>query len=352
MVLESLSLTGFRNLKEVDIYFAPDRNLLWGENGAGKTNLLEAIYYLSMGKSFRKAGDDELIRFDGEFFRLEGDAKQKAMLFYSAEEKKFLLDGVEMKRLADFIGWMPAVIFSLEDIWLVRGVPSERRYYLDMAIAKISRNYLADLIEYRKIVRQRNRILEELRDNNGPRNDQDEYLLSTFDEELVRLGNGLYKKRREYFDFMVQHTVEICHQMQLDSVEIIYRSMIPDMKMEVAFLERRREREIGMGKTLYGPHRDDIILNKQGRALKTFGSEGEQRIMALALRLAEVALVERIKAESAIKLLDETVAELDANRRKLFFDNLQGQIFFATTSRVDNFGKHFTIENGEIKKAG
>jgi len=350
MVLERLSLVGFRNLSEMEIMLAPERNLISGVNGAGKTNLLEAVYYLAMGKSFRKAGDGELLQFNARFFRLEGTAQHRAVLFYSADEKKIMLDGRPIRKLSDFIGWMPIVIFSFDDIWLVRGEPRQRRDYLDTAIAKMSRHYLVNLVEYRRILRQRNRILEEIRDHKISWDDKAGRLLESFDESLVLYGNEVYEERKTHFGGLAQGVADFCAQMDLPQISIAYRASVPDQLMTAEFLQKRRAQEIACGRTVFGPHRDELLVLKAGRPLKTFGSEGEQRVVALAMRLAEMTSLERARREASIKLLDEAVSELDRRRLASFLENLQGQVLFATTREINDFGKHFFITDGFVKE--
>ncbi len=350
MVLENLSLVGFRNLKPVEINFSRTRNLIQGENGAGKSNLLEAIYYLCMGKSFRKAIDNEILQYDAQFFRIEGGGERRVIVYYSPAEKRIILDKNEIKKLSDFAGWLPAVIFSLEDIWLVRGEPRGRREYLDMAIGKVSRSYLKNLFAYRRVLHQRNRILENIKEQKYALDAENRRLIESFEDGLISYGNEIYRLRSKYFVFLSSRLSQYCDQFNLKNIKLSYRSSVENQFMERGLLEKNRPLEISKGVTLFGPHRDDLLISKNGRDLKIFGSEGEQRIASLALRLAEAALIEQERNEEGLKLVDEAVAELDTGRRTVFLDNLQGQVFFATTQPVDNFGKHFLITEGKIEE--
>jgi DNA replication and repair protein RecF len=232
----------------------------------------------------------------------------------------------------------------------VRGAPAKRRYFLNWLIAKLTPMYLSHLVEYRKIVRQRNKVLQTVNENG------DDSLLEIFDEQLINYGNELYREREQKLPELQKHVSSIGARFGLSELNIEYQSTCPHFRIDHSLLNKMRQKEIICGTTLVGPHRDDILLLKQGRSFKNYASEGEERTVAIALKLAEAEMLYQKKTNRPILLLDEVGAELDYKRKKILLELMKGQIFYAST-QMPEFSKIFqqkqfsvfTIERGSIE---
>ena len=351
MILREIDFQGFRNLFDARLEFARDLNFIIGENGAGKTNLLEAIFYVSLGSSFRAEDECSLISFDRQFLRVGAEADgKKAAVYLDREKKKFMLANNEVPRLSDFIGWIDVTILSIEDIWIIRGAPAKRRYYLDWTLAKIAPVYVASLFEYRKILRQRNKLLQDLNENG------DFDLLAIFDEQLIRYGNEIYEKREDVMPELKKYVTQAGAELGLNELGFRYECTCPDMRLNQSVLDRVREKEIAFGKTLVGPQRDDLFLFMDNRPLRAYASEGEERAAAISLKLAEAEMLHDKKKQRPILLLDEVGAELDRHKRETLLKLLKGQVFYASTQSPESLNTlgdrqccMFGVKRGKIE---
>lgn len=351
MILKEINYQGFRNLVDARLEFIEDFNFIIGENASGKTNLLEAIFYAGLASSFRAREERNLIRFDDQFLKVGAEADgKKAVIYLDRDRKKLMLQGNEVHRLSNFIGWLDVTFLSTSDLWIIRGSPAKRRYFLDWLIAKISPAYLSYFTEYRKILKQRNKVLQ-LANGNG-----DIDLLEIFDEQLINYGNEIYKERENYLPELQQNAAAIGAEFGLNKLNLEYQSTCPGLRLDHALLEKVRQREIICGHTMVGPHRDDFLLLINGRPLKHYASEGEERAAAISLKLAEAEMLYSKKTNRPILLLDEVSAELDHNKKKTFLNLLKGQIFYASTqmpefTEVCQRRRYnvFTIQRGNIE---
>ncbi|UCF70785.1 MAG: DNA replication and repair protein RecF [candidate division WOR-3 bacterium] len=351
MVLKQIKYQGFRNLVDAEIAFAEDLNYIIGDNGAGKTNLLEAIFYAGNASSFRENDDRSLVRFDAQFFRVEAQAEgdKNAAVYFDSERKKMILGGNRVSRISDFIGWLGVTIISIDDIWIVRGAPSKRRAFLDWMIAKISPAYAADLAEYRKIVRQRNRYLQSYNENGRER------LFEVLDERLIEIGNEIYKKREAKLPELRRRFAEFGENFGTKKFDLDYQSDCANMRLDNDMLKRVRSREIALGQTVIGPHRDDLLFSIDGRSMQHYASEGEERAASISLKLAEAEILYHSRGNRPILLLDEVSAELDRQKREILLGLLKGQVFYASTQLPEQkaeTGKDcrtFHIEGGMIE---
>jgi DNA replication and repair protein RecF len=351
MVLKHILYQGFRNLADAEIQFADDFNYIIGDNGAGKTNLLEAIFYAGNASSFRDNEDRNLIRFDADFLRVEASADEdrSATVFLDKNRKKITLGGNNVPRISDFIGWLAVIIMSIEDIWIVRGAPAKRRAFLDWAIAKLSPAYIADLIEYRKIVRQRNKFLQSVNENGSKK------LFDVLDEQLIKCGNEIYRRRAARLPELRTKFAEFGTNFSLKKFDVNYQSFCTNMELNQDLLKRVRRKEVALGQTVIGPHRDDLFLSINGRAMQQYASEGEERAASISLKLAEAEMLYQSRGERPILLLDETGAELDRKRRDILLGLLKGQVFYASTQMPplkpasDKAGRLFNIERGVVE---
>jgi DNA replication and repair protein RecF len=333
VVLRSLALRDFRNLARLDLAIPEDGVAIVGENGQGKTNLLEAVYYLHLLRSARGARDVDVVRFGAPGFHVSartdgGEHHELSAGFERAgRRKRVKVDGAESNRLSDALGALPCVLFSPADVELVAGAPSARRRYLDILLALSSRPYLAALQRYRHALAQRNAALRSaLRD--GARGEQ---RVAVWEAPLAEHGAVLWRERVRWTGSASSRFAEVCAAIgEQAPVGLRYATSLepPGVELEdvrVALaraLEEKRALDLRRGLTHAGPHRDDLALSLDGRELRAFGSAGQQRTAAIALRLLEgETLNERLGARPLL-LLDDPFAELDVRRSGRILDLL------------------------------
>lgn len=325
VVLRSLALRDFRNLARLDVALPEDGVAIVGENGQGKTNLLEAVYYLHLLRSARGARDVDIVRFGAAGFhiaaRVEGGEHHELSAGFerTGRRKRVKVDGAEPTRLSDALGALPCVLFSPADVELVAGAPSARRRYLDILLALSSRPYLAALQRYRHALAQRNAALRNA-SREGARGEQ---RVAVWEAPLAEHGAVLWRERVQWTEVAAPRFAEVCAAIgEQAPVGMRYAtslepasSGIADVRTALAAaLEEKRALDLRRGLTHAGPHRDDLALTLDGRELRAFGSAGQQRSAAIALRLLEAdTLSERLGARPLL-LLDDPFAELDVRR--------------------------------------
>jgi len=348
VALARLTCSGFRNLADCDLVFSDSMTLLFGPNASGKTNLLEAIHVLALGRSFRGAKDSELLAFGGSLLAVSGadDKGTRAEVRYDGTEKRVLLNDTAVSRLSDFLGWLPVVALLLDDIDLVAGPPSGRRQFLDLAIAKLDREYIRALAGYRRVLVQFNRLLEQ----HGP---DDQY--DAWSSELVRQGLPVIKARRSHAQDLLGRAERYFEQLTGAHPGFSHRQSVANEDPAEGFRRRlaeTRERSQRLGLVLAGPHRDDIELCSGGRDLRRFGSVGEQRLAAIALRLAEADGLVLAKGTKPVLLADEVLAELDDERSREVTELMlaKGQVVYAAARRLPLDGKAYRIEKGKAEE--
>ncbi len=345
VTLHTLALRDFRNLAKLDLEFPADGVAVIGDNGQGKTNLLEAIYYLHLLRSVRGARDADVVGFGAPAFFVRAHGTGVAHDEISAgferqgKRKRVKLDGVEPQRLSDALGALPCVLFSPADVELVAGAPTARRRYLDIMLALSSRAYLHALQRYRHALAQRNAALRDaLRSTSSV-----ESRIAVWEAPLAEHGAVLWIERVKWAERAAGRFAEMCRAIgESTIVELRYASSLSPSSRELtdvaaalqAGLESRRSLDIRRCMTHTGPHRDDLALLLGGRELRAFGSAGQQRTAAIAMRLLEAeTLRERIGA-SPILLLDDPFAELDVRRSSSILDLLAEQSMGQTVLTV------------------
>jgi DNA replication and repair protein RecF len=326
IVLRSLALRDFRNLARLDLTFPAAGVAIVGENGQGKSNLLEAIYYLHLLRSVRGARDVDVIRFSAAGFHVSaraegGEHRELSAGFERAgRRKRVKVDGVEPPRLSDALGALPCVLFSPADVELVAGAPSARRRYLDILLALSSRPYLAALQRYRHALAQRNAALREAVRSSGGRSEQ---RVAVWEAPLAEHGATLWSERVAWTSQASPRFAEMCAAIgEQAPVGMRYSTGLEpasrepgDVRDAIArALEQKRGLDIRRGLTHAGPHRDDLALTLDGRELRAFGSAGQQRTAAIALRLLEGDTLRERRGAAPLLLLDDPFAELDVRR--------------------------------------
>ena len=326
--VEKLTLTSFRNYQRATLELPFDGVALLGDNGHGKTNLLEAIYYLELFRSARGARDKDLVRFGDAGFHVSAslDGSPRGALSVSAgfdattQKKKVAIDGVEVTRLSDAIGAAPAVLFSPADVALVRGAPAERRRYLDVMLALADRHYLLALQRYRHALAQRNAALRAL--NGHARDAASLEAVEAFEPALAESGAIMLAKRHAWAVTAAPAYAEVLDAIgERTSVSLTLRrgggARIDEAELRAwlcTALAAQRAHDVRRGTTHAGPHRDEVMLLLDGRDLRSFGSNGQQRSAAIALRMLESRTLHTALGTAPLLLLDDPFAELDADR--------------------------------------
>ncbi len=336
MQTKILELDNFRNYASLRIEPIGGLNIFAGRNAQGKSNLLESLYILATSKSTRAAKDAELIRFDQPSARIKAEVhRDKApdldieMLLSHTEKKAARINGLRHTRLAEVIGQVNAVLFDSGDLEIIRGEPSVRRRFLDLEIAQTSPRYVHALGAYRKALEQRNRLLRDCRD--GRMSADTRGSLFAWNEQLAQHGARLVERRRLFLERLAAIAEDV-HQTlsdKRDHLRIVYLPSFPldDVADAEAIqarflqaLELVAQDELMRGTTLRGPQRDDVSFTVNGQDCRAFGSQGQQRTVALSLKLAERQLIEELVGEPPLLLLDDVLSDLDDARRRLLFD--------------------------------
>ena len=366
MHVDNIRLINFRNYDNLNINLNKKTNVFIGKNAQGKTNLLESIYICATGRSFRTNRDREIISFDkdeayiganmhvGKFDRFIEIKMEKD------RSKRIKVNKTELKNYRELYSGLNVVVFSPEDLKLVKEGPSERRKFLDLEISQIKPVYSYNLTRYNKILFQRNNILRSNKFKNDIRP-----LLDIFDLQLAKIGTDIVIERDKYvkelsdISKVTHNNITLCNE----DLELIYETSIDivssKLEMERIYLEKLKSntsRDIESRSTGVGPHRDDIIMNINDKDVKTYGSQGQQRTVVLSIKLSEVELIKREKGSYPVLLLDDVFSELDEERRKYLiksFHNIQTLITMTDVvdlKEMDNIEKSiFYIEDGKLK---
>jgi DNA replication and repair protein RecF len=351
--LQSFSLKNFRNYRLLDLKFDSSGHLLLGGNAQGKTNFIEAIHYLATARSQRGAGDEELLRQGAEFFLVEGrgtvpNGRSVTIEIRSIKDgpRQLKINGVVHRKVSDLLGLFSIIELSPEDMNIVAGAPSHRRRFLNFCLCQLSPSYWSFLVEYGRVLQQRNTALKSRSGRRWHAAGDDE--LEAWNEQLIQLGSAVVERRKEFLE-QIDPQVNVFHRRITDGQERIalnYEPAIEELggrQISERFqrsLEKVREKETRLGVTLVGPHRDDVFITVNGRDLRTYGSQGQQRTAAIALKLAAARQLETSRGEAPILLLDDVFAELDVDRTRALFELFEqfGQIFIATAKESDLAG--------------
>lgn len=351
MQIDILKLENFRNYPLLDIEFSPKTNIIYGDNGQGKTNILEAIYICGFGKSYRQSQERETINTDAkeahiraEFFA--GHTKKRFDVHIKKNETKGVaVNQIPIKRLRDLFGQVNIVMFSPEDMEIIKRGPSARRNYLNLEICQIDHIYADDLISYTKILKQRNGLLKEIEKNNDPALTE---TLDVWDLQLTEYGKKLISRRKKYLEEMNEYILDIHYDISggKEKVELIYEPNTDEDDLYEELL-RAREKDKIYKNTSVGPHRDDFSFYVNGKDAKIYGSQGQQRTAILSLKLSELKMIEEKTGEKPILLLDDVLSELDRNRQEELIKRIEGIQTIITTTGIDEF-----VEKGlsDIKK--
>lgn len=352
MKLLKLQLNSFRNHDKFELEFNENTpiNIITGENGKGKTNILEAIYLLSVGKTFRGAHQEDLIKWGMDYFKVSGEIKLKdetklldvSFSTYPRKTKSFRINEVKTPH-QDYIGNLITVLFHPGDLNMLYLEPSLRRKYLNLILSQTDKYYLEALTNYTKILKQRNALLDEI---NGGASSSSE--LDVWDERLAQEGEILTEKRKDLIDYFNANIQALYRKISRgkESLSIKYSSSGGETGEFLKKLRLKRDKDIKYGTTTAGSHRDDIRFILENRKIEEFASRGEFRTILIALKIAEIGYIKKIKKHYPILLLDDVFSELDEQRRDHLFKAIDGcqAIITTTESTSETTSKKTTYQ--------
>lgn len=376
MFIDRISVENYRNYTSLDIQLSNDVNIFYGNNGQGKTNLLEALYYNVIGKSFRNTKDHDIIRKDSDKdcfeirTHISDDITETIYIKYNKNREKFIkVNGLYLRKIGHLMGSVLAVIFSPEDMQLISEGPSIRRKFMDIAISQIKASYYFDLLQYNKILVQKNNLIRNIKYDKS-KNYGD--ILSVWNEQLASAGAKIILERAQLIDKLGASAADKHSGIAVDSAEkneILSLSYKSDISREIIesndvnrikdelfkLSESRREKEIEREMSLYGPHRDDIDFKLNDNDLKRFGSQGQKRTAILSVKMAELEIIEKASGRKPVLILDDVLSELDDKRQKSFLCGIDNVQTFISCTEIDSIdiknrgAEFFKIKNGHVE---
>lgn len=342
MILKSVELDNFRNYESLHIEFDPGTNILYGDNAQGKTNILESVYLSGTTKSHKGSRDKEMIRFGCQESHIRtivekgGLSYQIDMHLKKNRSKGIAVNRIPIKKASELFGILNLVFFSPEDLNIIKNGPSERRRFLDLELCQLDKIYLFQLSKYNKILNQRNKLLKDIQL-------RPELLdtLAVWDMQLVECGEKIIQSRMEFVKQLNEIVHEIHKKISGNREELILKYE-PDTQAN-EFRERLsacRGKDLKLGQTTAGPHRDDLSFFIHDVDIRKYGSQGQQRTSALSLKLSEIELVKKSIHETPILLLDDVLSELDSNRQNFLLNSIHDIQTVITCTGLDEFVKN------------
>lgn len=353
MYIKQLELQNFRNYTHQIIKLNPKTNILTGNNGQGKTNILEAINMFSVGRSFRTSKDREMIKIGNSLSFINGniisgEREYKITIRLGTEIKKAVkINDVPITGLSELLGIFNVVVFSPEDLSLIKGGPKERRSFLDREISQLKPKYYLSLRNYHKMLQQKNNYLK--------LNKIDNTLLDVYDEQLSKEGAAILKTRQEFLEEISKIAASYHEEISggTEKISLSYKAscMAQDSNSYMDILRKNRSQDIEKRTSTKGIHRDDIDIKINGIELRDFGSQGQQRSAAISLKLSEIKLIKSQKGEYPVVLLDDIYSELDTTRQKTLTKSIRDTQTIITTAEKINLDQNYSltvVKNGEI----
>ncbi|MCI8455456.1 MAG: DNA replication/repair protein RecF [Lachnospiraceae bacterium] len=339
MFIESIELLNYRNYDTLHMNFHEGTNVLYGDNAQGKTNILEAIYVCSTTKSHRGSRDKEIVRFGQEeshikmLVKKDGIPHRIDMHLKKNRPKGVAVNGIPIRKASELFGIVNVIFFSPEDLNLIKNGPAERRRFVDLELCQLDRLYVHNLVQYNRVVVQRNRLLKEIDFHPSL-----EETLSVWDEQLMRYGKELIRIRASFIRNLNDLLYEIHFHLsgEREDLSIWYEPNVQIESFEES-LAKNRPQELRQRLTLTGPHRDDLNFIINGTDIRKYGSQGQQRTAALSLKLAEIELVKKTVKDYPILLLDDVLSELDSKRQEHLLSEINRIQTVITCTGLDEF---------------
>lgn len=370
MRIERLKLTNFRNYSSLEIKLSPKINLFIGNNGEGKTNILESIYILSLTKSNRPGVEENLIKFNEEIAKIEGlvndaDLLRKQEVHITKNKKQMFINNKEIRRNRDYISNLLVIAFTPQDLEIIKGAPNIRRNMLNIDISQLHNNYITYLNEYNQIIKIRNEYLKKMNLNGN----SDSRYLDVLNNSMVSKAIKIYEERFNFFNKVNKLLPGIFKKITgISGLTIYFNNSIGvnefnsdeiTKKMQ-AKLKRNLNVELMQGMTLSGPHRDDFIFMMGDIDMKNFASQGQQRMAVIALKICEIYLFKEEKGEYPVLLLDDIFSEIDSKKRNKIIKFLQGDIqSIITTTDINDIDSSilmdasiYNVKNMKVTKKG
>lgn len=364
MEIKNLTLYNFRNYENQKISFESGLNLLCGSNGQGKTNILEAVNFLLTGKSYRVKQENELILWGHRNFYLHATCQVQDRLislesYYEPRKKVMKINQVACKRLSDYVGTVNAVFFSPDDLSIIKKGPNERRRFLDVLISQVKPSHVSLLNSYYKIIKQKNNLLKNEKDLQSLKRQ-----IEVWNEQLLDIGSKIIINRGEF----VEKLNHLCQKIFKNiffptfNIDLTYYSLgkkdiSQALKSFPAMLESKLDTEIERKTVVIGPHRDDLLIDINGKPAKLFASQGQQRSAVLCLKLGEMEIILKEKGDHPILLLDDVLSELDEHRRRFLIEYIDNSVqqTLITMTDLDKklIGKEnavYQVINGTIRR--
>lgn len=355
MYFKSIDLENFRNYKVLSLEFDPKLNIITGKNAQGKTNLIESLFIMGLGKSFRTSKDSEMIEFEKEFSKakatvIDEDKETEIEVIYSPEGKILKVDGVKLQRNADLLENVYIVVFSPDDLRIVKEGPESRRKFIDRELCQIKPIYYSDLGNYKRVLKQRNYLLKNKY--------EDKQLFEVFDESLAEYGTRIIEERYKFTERLSGISKKIHSDISGDSeiLSIEYETGFKRGCTKEEYKEKLKKSfssDQFKGYTTLGPHKDDLCIKINDKDIRAYGSQGQQRTASLSLKLAEIGLIKEETGKNAVLLLDDVLSELDIQRQEYLIRSMSEVQVFITATEIDDKlknmlpdGKSFFVDNG------
>lgn len=369
MYLDHFTVQNFRNLKKVDVDFDPNVNIFIGKNAQGKTNLLEAIYFLALTRSHRTNSDRELIGFGGKYTNMLGHVQKSQVestlrVLITHKGKKVWINRVEQPKLSKYVGQLNAILFSPEDLELIKGAPALRRRFMDQEFGQVNPEYLYFASKYRQVLLQKNNYLKQLAKGKA----KDQVFLDVLSDQLAGIAAEVISRRFKFLTYLSHYASDAYAHISLggEKLTIAYHPSVSDIAADdtteemyqkiLASFARNKQTEIRKGTTTSGPHRDDIEFKLDGKNAHLYASQGQQRSIALSVKLAEIQLIHQLTDEYPLLLLDDVMSELDHSRQSALLNYIHGktQTFITTTDlagiswKIIHQPRVYHIQSGKI----
>ena len=359
MVIDSLDLKNYRNYDILDMNFDKNVNIIYGDNAQGKTNILESIYMCATSRSHRGSKDKEMIRFGESESHIKANVLKNNinyridMHLKGNKAKGIAINGIPIKKAVDLFGIIQIVLFSPEDLNIIKNGPSERRRFMDMELSQLDKIYLSNLVNYNKVLNQRNKLLKDIAFSPS---EQLMQTLDIWDMQLVKYGSLIIKGRKSFIE-KINTIISDIHSRLTGGIENIKVCYVPDVDVNDFEEEVRnsRQKDIKYKVTGKGPHKDDLIFLINDNDVRKYGSQGQQRTAALSLKLSEIELVKLVIKDTPVLLLDDVLSELDSNRQNFLINSIGDIQTIVTCTGLEEFinnrmniNKIFKVTDGHV----